>query len=116
MVARQNLTVYQGSDFRRALELKDESQVLMDITGYEFRGQARLGYASSNPAFSFTFTIRNQTTETGLVDMLLAAADTSLVNITKETTYLYDIEMVNANGGVTRILEGNLKLYPEVTK
>lgn len=116
MVARQNLTVYQGADFQRALELKDESSVLIDLTGYTFRGQAKLTYSESDPAFSFSFTLRDQGTDTGLVDMTISAAETAAVNISKTTRYLYDIEMVDADGIVRRIVEGSIELRPEVTK
>lgn len=116
MVAKDNITVYQGSDYRRALEFKNESAVLMDLTGYVFRGQVRAEYSSASPVFSFSFTLRNQTTSPGLVDMLLSAADTAAVSIAKITSYIYDIEMVTASGDVKRIVEGKLNLHPEVTR
>lgn len=115
-VARHNLTVYQGADYRRALEFKDESAVLMNLTGYTFRGQVKAKYSDSSPTFSFSFTLRDQATEPGLVDMLLAAADTAAITMTKEADYIYDIEMVKPDGDVVRVLEGRLKLYPEVTR
>jgi hypothetical protein len=116
MVARQNLTVYQGADYRRALEFKDNSAVLMNLTGYTFRGQVKASYQDESAVFSFGFTLRDQTTDTGVVDMILTAADTSAVEISKATNYIYDIEMVDTDGYVTRVVEGSLKLYPEVTK
>jgi hypothetical protein len=116
MVARQNLTVYQGADYQRALEFKDNSAVLMNLTGYTFRGQVKSSYADEDPVFSIAFTLRNQITDTGLVDMLISDTATSAISITKATNYIYDIEMVDADGIVTRVLEGSLKLYPEVTK
>lgn len=116
MVARQNLSIYQGADFRRALELRNESSALIDLTGYTFRGQIKSSYADASPVFSFDFTLRNQVSDTGVVDMRLPAEDTAAVSITKPTDYKYDIEMVDGDGIVTRIVEGNVKLYPEVTK
>lgn len=116
MVAKQNLTVYQGADYERALEFKDESAVLMDLTGYTLRGQARAKYSDAEPAFSFTFTLRNQVSDTGLVDMLIPASATSAVSITKDTKFIYDIEWVNTSDKVKRLIEGELLLKPEVTK
>lgn len=116
MVARQNLTVYQGADYQQALELRNESSVLIDLTGYVFRGQARVKYSDADPAFEFEFTLRDQVTQTGIVDMLIPAADTSALNISKVTTYLYDIEMVDADSIVRRIVQGEIQLHPEVTK
>lgn len=116
MASRQNLVVYQGADFRRALEFKDGANVLINLTGYVFRGQARTSVTASSPSFSFTFTLRNQTTNSGYVDMHIAAAATSALALTKETNYFYDIEMVNSSGDITRIMEGQVKVYPEVTR
>jgi hypothetical protein len=115
-VARQNLTVYQGADYQASLEVRDESSVLMDLTGYTFRGQARTDYSAASPSLEFDFTIRDQVSEPGVVDMRITAADTSALSISKRTTYLYDIEMVDTNSIVKRIVEGRLELYPEVTK
>jgi hypothetical protein len=116
MVATHNLTVYQGSDFRMVLELKDESAVLMDLTGYSFRAQARSKYNDTTAAFSATFTLRDQASSTGLVDMHIPAADTALLSIIKESNYLYDVEMVTASGDVKRVLQGTIRVFPEVTK
>lgn len=115
-VARRNLTVYQGSDYQQSLEVRDNSEVLMDLTGYTFRGQARTDYSSASPSLEFDFTLRDQVTEPGVVDMRITAADTSALSITKRTTYVYDIEMVDTDSIVRRIVEGQLIVHPEVTK
>jgi hypothetical protein len=116
VVATQNLVIYQGADFQRALEFKDESEVLMNLTGYTVRGQAKVSYSDSSAAFAFTFTLRNQTTDTGMVDMSLPAATSAAITITKITEYIYDLELVDGSGIVRRFLEGKIKLHPEVTK
>jgi hypothetical protein len=116
MVARQNLVVYQGSDFRRALEFRDGSSVLLDLTGFTFRAQARPSHAASEIAFEFEFTLRDQTANIGIVDMHLPAVATEVLSISKETNYFYDIEMVDTEGDVRRIMEGQIKVYPEVTR
>jgi hypothetical protein len=115
-VAKQTFNVYQGSDFRKVLVLKDESEALMDLTGYTFRGQVKSAYSDSSAVVSFSFTIRDQGTDQGKVDMSLDAADTSALSISKKTNYIYDLEMVDISGIVTRFLEGQLIMWPEVTK
>lgn len=115
-VAKQNLTVYQGADYRKVLTFKDESQNLMDLTGYTFRGQVKVAYSDSLPTLTIAFTLRDQTLEQGKVDMLIAAADTSALSIAKKAKYIYDVEMLDTNGKITRILEGEIALHPEVTK
>jgi hypothetical protein len=116
MVAKQNLTVYQGADYRRVLELKDDANVLMDLTGYVFRGQAKVNYSASEASFSIDFVIRDQVTETGLVDLHISSSSTATLSLTKMLKYIYDIEMVLPVGDVRRILEGDLQVFPEVTK
>lgn len=116
MVAKQNLRVYQGSDFRRVMEFKTEDDNLIDLTGFSFKGQVKASYSDSTPVMSFTFEIRNQETDKGMVDMRLLASDSALINIPKMTKYLYDIEMTDQNGVIRRVVEGTLELMPEVTK
>lgn len=116
MVVKQNLIVYQGADFRRVMELKNESSALLDLTDYIFRGQAKTAYQESSPSFNIDFVIRDQLTDPGVVDMSISSTETALLILRKETSYLYDIEMVDANGIVRRILEGTILVYPEVTK
>lgn len=116
MVARQNLTVYQGADYQRALELKDNNQDLMDLTGYTFRGQAKAKYSDASAAFTFEFTLRDQVTDTGVVDMVIPASETAALAITRLSKYIYDIEMEDADGIIRRIVEGEIQLHPEVTR
>lgn len=116
MVATKNLTVYQGTDFRMVLELRDESSALMDLTGYVFRSQARLKHSDTDPSFSATFTLRDQVASKGLVDMHIPASETAALLITKDTNYIYDIEMVTSLGDVKRMVQGIIRVSPEVTK
>lgn len=116
-VARQNFTVYQGADFRRAMVFRDETSTLMDLTGYTFRGQARTTHASDDIEFSFTITPRTQSGgDLGYVDLHLPDTSTESLEITKRTTYVYDIEWVSPSGDVRRIMEGTVEVYPEVTR
>jgi hypothetical protein len=117
MATRLNFTVDQGSDFDRAMEFRDESSTLIDLTGYTFRGQARTSVDASSVSFSLTFTVRTQSGgNLGYVDMRIADSDTSALSITKDTVYVYDIEWVKPNGDVRRIFEGQITVRPEVTR
>lgn len=116
MAATHNLIVNQGEDYQRVLRVKDETDTLIDLTGYSFRGQARLKYSDSNPAFSFEFTVRDQVSDVGVVDMLISATETAALSLTKTTNYLYDVEMVKPDGKIKRLFQGTLQLHPEVTK
>lgn len=116
MAAIHNLVINQGEDYQRVLNIRDESDTLIDLTGYSFRGQARVKYGDSDPAFSFEFTVRDQGTDIGVVDMLIPATATAELSITKDTKYLYDVEMIKPDTKVKRLFQGDALLKPEVTK
>lgn len=113
-----NFDLNQGEDFYRLLTIKDSNDVAIDITGYTFRAQARLAIEDTSPAFSFTFTLKDQTTNTGEVEMTLPNATASLIECIDnvKTKYFYDIEMVDTNSKVTRLMYGKITVYPEVTR
>jgi hypothetical protein len=116
MVAKHNLVVYQGSDLRKVLEFKNESLALMDLTGHSFKGQAKTSYSAATPAFNILLTIRDQETSPGVVDLHISSSETAALTLNKDANYLYDIEMTNPYGDVKRVMEGVIKVYPEVTK
>jgi hypothetical protein len=111
-----DLEIFQGSNFSYILTISDENEDPIDLTGYTFRGQARVKYNSPSAAFSFTFALQNQTTNTGKVSMTLDDSDLESLPILDTTKYLYDVEMVSADGTVTKILRGTAKVIPQVTK
>lgn len=111
-----NFEVNQGTDFSLLITLRRLDSTLVDLTGYSFRGQAKKSYADLKPAFSFSFTLLDQLVELGKVSLDLHPDDTSSILIRAPEAYIYDIEMIDATGRVTRILEGTITLRPEVTK
>jgi hypothetical protein len=122
--AKLDIVVEQGATFLRTLTLKDGAGVLIDLTGYTVRGQIRSSQNASSIAATFTGTVLNQTTNKGQASLLISATDTSSIpgdaeQVTpplKASKYLYDIEMVDGSGVVTRLLQGNVTLVPEITK
>jgi hypothetical protein len=117
MATSVSLAIDQGTSFARVLTIQDDSNVAIDVTGYTFRGQARVKYDSASPSFSFAFSIRTQTGgNVGKVDMTLAPADTSPLVIKSPTDYVYDVEMVEPGGTVRRLFEGIVTVNPEATK
>lgn len=114
MSNKLNLELKQGEDFLRVLTIKDENGTEVNLTGYSFAAQIRQDY-DKDLFLSFTFTIRNQTTNTGEVEMSLAKALSSAKKIIGKQNYVYDVEM-NDGSRTTRIMEGQIKITPEVTK
>ena len=109
MAIKANLFVDQGATFATKLVLNDADGVPVDLTGYTASGQIRKHYTSSN-ATSFTVSL---TASTGSVVLSLSAnATANLIS----GRYVYDVEMVDTSGNVSRIIEGIVTVSPNVTR
>ncbi len=76
--------------------------------------QVRETHTSSNTLVSLAtgsgITLGNKA---GTIDILISAATTAAFT---PNTYVYDLELVSANGSVTRMVEGSFTVTPEVTR
>lgn len=107
MAIKANLVIDQGTTFASSIELLDENDEAINVTGYTARGQIRKHYTSTN-AVSFTTTLSNGS----LIISLTANQTANIVS----GRYVYDLELVDGSGTVVRILEGIATITPEVTK
>jgi hypothetical protein len=131
MSAFYNIHLLQGSDFKRVLTLKN-GDTPVDLTGCEFRGEARATYESASTVFSFGFSIVDAAA--GKVEMTVASTVTAALAATCEPVdvpkklqktalenlpagYLvYDVEVVYADDSVQRLLWGGVMVSREVTR
>jgi hypothetical protein len=112
----RDITIYQGTTFKVLLAIKDSDGLPVDITSYTFEGMGRRKVTDLAESFEFDFTILNQTTNRGQVEMELTPADSSAVAVTDfRTIFLYDVE-VDDGSDVSRILQGRVEFVAEVTK
>ena len=120
-----NITVEQGSTFVRLLSIEQpdiandptgETFIPFDLTGYTARMQIRRTIESDTAMISLT-------TENGGIDvipetavneikLLITAANTA----TLATSGVYDLEIIDNLGNVSKVVRGNMTLIPEVTK
>ena len=102
----------QGSTFSRTLTYKVDSTPV-DLTGYEARLQVREYHYSDNFVISLTDTSGiTLGGSAGTIDVLVdATTTTELV----PGDYVYDLELI-ASGTVTRLIEGQFVVTPEVTR
>jgi hypothetical protein len=115
MANRYNLEINQGATFSLTATWKDSTGAAINLTGYTARLQVRENYAS-------TTTIVSLTSSSGIT--LGGAAGTVTIIITASATSaliapwagVYDLELVDASGVVTRLLEGAATVSPEVTR
>jgi hypothetical protein len=120
---KYNMTICQGSDYILGLTIKDAAGVEIDLTGYTFTGQIRKTVSDSTVQASFSFTILDQVTLTGRVDVTLAAAISSAMLLDKSTksnrtitVMTYDLESDDGLGNRKRWLEGIVNISPEATR
>jgi hypothetical protein len=102
----------QGSTFSRTLTYKVDSTPV-DLTGYEARLQVREYHYSDDFVISLTDTSGiTLGGSAGTIDVLVdATTTTELV----PGDYVYDLELI-ASGTVTRLIEGQFVVTPEVTR
>ena len=105
--------MYQGATFDLNLTW-NVSGSPVNLTSYTARMQVR-------DTFDTATTVLNFTSGSGIT--LGGTAGTILVEATAATTagvpvgqYVYDLELVSAGSAVTRLIQGNLTLDPEVTR
>ncbi len=116
------MAIKQGEDLYLILEILDASNNPIDLTGHIFRGQIRKTASDSQVVAGFSFTILNQTTDTGRVQVHLSNTASSAIQLNSSlqaqrtmTLMAYDIESEYV-GRVTRWLEGTVIFSPEVTR
>lgn len=111
--ATLNLNCWQGANFDYSLTWKTNGTAV-NLTGYSARMQVRETYDSTTPVLSLT---------SGSGITLGGTAGSIILEATATTTagvpsgqYVYDLELVTGGGYVTRLLEGNFTVDPEVTR
>ncbi len=111
-----DITIEQGATFLLNLIWRDSANALVNLTGYTARMQVRQKHTSADPP------ALNLTTENGGI-ALGGAAGTVAVRAEAAATAaldfkrgVYDLELVDGSGTVTRLIEGNVVVTPEVTR
>ncbi len=99
MSAEYSITIQQGTDFRRAFQLKTDD-VVTDITGYSFAGKIASDYKTSDIT-SFSSEIENAAQ--GTFSVGLSTAQTAAL---KPGRNVYDITMTDSDGKVIQLLRG----------
>ena len=105
-----NFILEQGATFNRILTLKENNSV-MNLTNYTVASKMRSTHDSSTVVGTFTCTVSDASG--GEITMQMTASTTSAI---EEGIYVYDVEITNSAGTVTRIMEGNITVNPEVTR
>ena len=118
-----NMTCQQGSTFSRVITIRypdpnsppgDPTYLLYDLTGHQARMQVRRTVDSTTALVTLTTSGGGITLggEDGTIEITISAANTALLN----SSGVYDLEIVSGTGVVSRILQGEWRLSPEVTR
>lgn len=112
MAAYVELFMDQGADFRNIVNLTDDvTNDIIDLTDYQVRSQMRRSYYSLNASANIVCTITD--TSNGEITMSLSSSNTANI---KSGRYLFDMELIDGSGSVSRILEGIITVTPQITK
>lgn len=109
MAIKANIVVDQGSSFSTSINVTDTDDAVIDLTGFTGAAQMRKHYTSSN---SVPFNVTIIPAE-GVVRLSLTANSTANVAAGR---YVYDVELTDSNGIISRIVEGIVTVTPNVTR
>ena len=109
MAFKANIIIDQGTDFSTSIDVIDDNGDIVDLAGYTGAAQLRKHYTSST-ATDFTVAI---TAGSGTVALSMNAATTNAISAGR---YVYDCELTDGSGIVSRIVEGIVTVTPGVTR
>ena len=104
------MLIEQGATFSTVVNVVDSAGAAVNLTGYSASSQMRKSYYSSTKQ---DFTVSVTSPVSGEITMSMSAANTS--NLTPGR-YVYDVEIDDGAGEITRIFEGIITVLPNVTR
>lgn len=109
MAIKANIVIDQGTTFQTTINVTDENDEIVNLTGYTGAAQLRKHFTSTT---SYAFTVSISPT-IGTVTLSMTANATANV---AGGRYVYDCELTDTNGAVTRLIEGIATVTPQVTR
>jgi hypothetical protein len=114
--AKINLQLYAGATFQYTLTYLAAGETV-NLTGLDARMQVRASYSASTPVFDLTvgdgITLGG---EAGTIELGISAEESAALGLKRTAEYVYDLELEDTDGRVTRLIEGTFTIYPEVTR
>jgi hypothetical protein len=109
MAIKANLVIDQGTTFQTSINVTDDNEVAVDLTNYSANAQMRKYYTSLT-SYAFTTSI---SPTLGIVTLSMNANTTGSI---APGRYMYDCELTDPNGAITRLVEGIVTVTPGVTR
>lgn len=110
MAIISNLTIDQGTTFTANIDCTASDDAALNLTGYTVAGQLRKTYDSTTST-PFAAIIANALT--GRIQISLTPTQTGALAAGR---YVYDVEITDQNGIITRVVEGQVEITPGVTR
>jgi hypothetical protein len=109
-----DISAEQGSDYLATITYKNSSGVLVNLTGYTARMQVRRTLSSDDAYLRLTsaggLALGGAA---GTIGITISAAAMETV---PSGSYVYDLEIIDTNGKVTKILKGDFEVAGEATR
>lgn len=114
--SRYNITILQGATFEIAVSWKNPDGTPVVLSGYTARMQVRGTFASTAVIVEATTANGRITITEATGTLAIKIGPTVTAALAAPATGVYDLELVSAGGDVYRILEGGVRITPEVTR
>lgn len=110
-----NATIDQGATWTLQVVYKDDSGTPINLTGYTAALQVRQNYYDTAALITLTSPSGGIviTGATGTIDITMTNVQTGSLD---EGFYVYDLEITSSGGIVTRLIQGQFTVSPEVTR
>lgn len=109
MAITANIKIDQGTDFSASIDVKTTNGLVYNLTGYIIAAQMRKSYYSS-VATSFT------TSHNGVGGQIKIILANVVTNLLVPGRYLYDVEITDPSGHITRVVEGIVTVAGGITR
>lgn len=116
MTLRFDLRINQGETFQVAipvLKANGDPADSADLAGATVRGQIRSYAAAPSVLYEWSAAALNLAFDGNDAIITVSAADSSAWSF---RTAAYDVEFTDAGGNITRLVEGHVVIYPEITR
>lgn len=101
----------QGTDFSFTLDIANDDGTPVNVAGYTLTSAIRKSYYSTNATANMVVTVL--TAANGNLQLSMNSATTTNI---KAGRYLYDVKMVSDANVTSRVMEGIITIYPQITK
>ena len=108
MAIKANLIIDQGTSYSTTVNVTDDDDNPVDLTGYTGAAQMRKHYTSIT---SYAFTVAVDAA--GTVTLSMTANATNAIPYGR---YVYDCELTDHSGTKSRLVEGIVTISPQVTR